>query len=418
MDLKLNPAKEDQLIHPYNQVRSLPNSNRREIRVFNFATPDFGQRNQIQLQPMDMRITEMYVEFELAAETDASNPKWEPTTTWLTLQGIDLLYKNFSVLNMGEPEATMATILDERENVFDAKQDIYSFSRRTNNADVPTKLYLPLNHLCNQVLSKIGALSAYQAGDWSLAVELRPILECISAASSLAGGTTASITRMRLICIGAKVPVGEVLLQKNALHQNGIVWNFLRSHRFRDTIPVTNIGNTSTITRTFTSIKGNISHVRQCHRDRANYIAVGTTEKNNIDWDQRDFYGVNSRIEVGKISKPTDVFGQAVYPPLINTFFMKSNMGQSTYAGLGGPAGRNIVSEQDTGIRDISFAESVCDVLHGTSTGSYPVDSDFRISLTIAPDEVNTVAQLLDTVVYTHVRGVLTAKTININTSH
>lgn len=418
MDLKLNPSKEGQLIHPYNQVRSIPNSNRREIRVLNFATPNFGQRNQLLIPPMDLRITEMYVEFELSAETSQSNPTWEPTTTWLTLQGVDLLYKNFSVLNMSEPECTMATILDERENVFDAKYDIYAFDRRTDNAGTATKLYLPLNHLCNQVLSKIGAISAYQAGDWAVAVDLRPLLQCISAASEITAPTT-GISRMRLICMGAKVPVGEILMQKDALYKNGIVWNFLRSHRFRDTINVVNVSNTITITRTYTSVKGNISHVRQCHRDKANYDGAGQADRNNIDWDARDFYGVNSTLSVGKTSRPTEVFGQPIYPPLINTFFMKSNMGQSQYIAIGDASlGATSASAVDTGIRDISFAESVCDILHGTSTGSYPVDSDFRTSLVIAPDLVNTVAQYLDTIIYTHVRGVLTAKTININISH
>lgn len=417
MDLKLNPSKQDQLIHPYNQVRSIPNTNRREVRVFNFANGDFGKRNQLLLPPMDLRITEMYVEFTLAAESSQSNPTWEPTTTWLTLQGQDLLYKNFSVLNVSEPEATMAVILDERENVFDAKQSIYGFNRLTNGAAAASKLYLPLNHMCNQVLSKVGAISAYQAGDWAVSVELRPLLQCISAASEITAPTS-GISSMRLICVGAKVPSGEILMQRDALMRNGIVWNFLRSHRFRDTIPITNTGNTSTITRTYTSIVGNISHVRQCHRDIANYNATGTTIKNNIDWDATDFYGTLSSISVGRTSKPYDVFGQPIYPPLINTFFMKQNMGQSRYIGIGSTSTNVAANGVDTSIRDIAFSESVCDMLHGTSTGSYPVKNDFRTSFVVAPEVANTVAEYLDTIVYTHVRGIITSRTLNVNTSH
>jgi len=413
MDLKLSPNKQDQLIHPYNQVRSIPNSNRREIRVFNFANGDWNKRNLFVIPSMDLRITELYVEFNLAAETSQSNARWEPTPTWLTLQGADLLYKNKSVINMSEPECLMATVLDNRANVFRQASRLMGFDREVGAANVAVKLYLPLNHLCNQVLSKIGAISAYSSGDWSISVDLRQQLQVLSAASGITAPTS-SMTSMRLICVGAKVPPGEIAMQRQALLQNGIVWNFLRSNRFRTTVAVTNIGNTRTTTQTFTSVVGNVSHIRMVSRNKSEWDTTDSSLKNNVDYDANYRYGPNNTISVGRISIPYDVFGDALYTPFLKTFFPKSNLSEPLYLQI---ADVPNVGGIDTTMVDISFAESLCDMEYGCSTGSYPVKNDLVISSKLAPDIHNTTAHYLDTIIYTHVRGIVTHKDFNLGQS-
>lgn len=412
MDLKLSQKTEAQLIYPYSQVRSVPNSNRREIKIFNFPDADFNRLNRISIPSMDLNVTEMYVEIQLSAETNLSGNSalWEPASTWLTLKGVDLLYKNDSVINMSEPECTMAMILDERDNIFIGQQRATSLDLA--NAESATKIYLPLNHICNQVLSKIGSISAYNSGDWTLTVDLRPQLEVESGASQWNTAPTATMTAMRLMCVGHKVPVGEIMIQKQALYSNGITWNFLRSHRFRTTIPET-VSSSNPITQTFSSVRGNVSHVRMMNRANSGYTTTDPTAKDNIDFDQFDFYATTNTIEIGRTSNPYEVFGQGIYPPFVKTFFPKSNLGQSSYLQTDSETGS--VIQTDSSILDISFAESVCDVLNGCSTGSYPVDSDFRITLKLT--DSNNVLQLLDTIIYTHVRTVITMKQVNINSS-
>jgi hypothetical protein len=416
MDLKLNPNNEDQLIHPYNQVRSIPNSNRREIKIYNFANGNWDKRNQLNIPTMDLRITEMYVEFTLSAEASQSDARWEPTPTWLTLQGVDLQYKNQSVINMSEPEALMATLLDERENIFDSKNRLYAF-QTIDSATVATKLYLPINHICDQVLSKVGSISAYSSGDWSITVDLRPQLACLSAASNITAPTSEMLV-MRLICVGNKVPVGEVLMQRKALLENGIVFNYLKSNRFREELGIIASGASASWTRVFNSVVGNLSHVRMVHRDKDQYNSLGTTSKNNVRYQNGEYYGVASALEVGRIARPYDIFGQPVYTPFVSTFFAKQNMGQNRYIGLLSDPTTIADVAIDTGILDISFAESVCDMANGTSTGSYPVKNDFRIKYTvnniITADETDIEEAYHDIIIYQHVRGILTAKNVNI----
>jgi hypothetical protein len=66
-DLKKN--EKGQLFHPLLAVRSIPDSNRREIKTFNFNQAGWDRVNELKIPIMNLRVSEMYVEFNLTAET-------------------------------------------------------------------------------------------------------------------------------------------------------------------------------------------------------------------------------------------------------------------------------------------------------------------------------------------------------------
>lgn len=406
-DLKLMDGMEGMLHHPYQQKRSLPGSNRMDVRIVNFSNPSFGQRNDVQIPAMDLIPHEMYVEFNLGAESTVTGALWQPTPTWLTQQGADLNYKEVSIYNMSESECLMNTILDEKDTNWLKKQDAYGFNQAGDAADTAQKLYLPLNAFCSQVLSKVGPLSAYSSNDWSVSVDLRAENLC------MAGSTTvevpdAALNGMRLIILGSKAPVGEVALAREALSKGGIVWNFLRSNHIRATL-ADNAGSSTEYSQQYSSIVGAVSHARLLIRNKAAYDAATSSSKNNISY--QVYNGVNDLISAGKTSNPFEVWGQNLSQPFARNFFSaKSIEGAGRYLSTAAT-----VAEVDTGIFDIAFAESVADLEYGTSTGSYPVKNDLQINLTMATDTVQD--NYLDTVVYTHVRGLITAGVANVNLS-
>jgi len=404
-DLKLMDGREGMLHHPYQQLRSIPGSNRMDVRIVNFNNPSFGARNDVQIPSMDLIPHEMYVEFKLGAEGTVTGAEWEPTPTWLTQQGVDLNYKEVSIYNLSEAECLMSTLLDEKPVNWAKKQDLIGFN--DPDADNAQRLYLPLNVLCSQVLSKVGPLSAYASNDWSVSVDLRAENKCMG------GSTTeetpdAALNGMRLIILGSKAPYGEVALAREALMKNGIVWNFLRSNHFRATLS-DNTGSTTTYDQTYSSLVGALSHVRLILRDKTKFDASTSSGKNNVSYDV--FEGVDDIMNVGKTSNPYEVWGQNLPQVFARDFFSaKSVEGAGRYISADGSGGVS-----DSGIIDIAFAESIADLEFGTSTGSYPVKNDLQISLTMASDTLHDI--YLDTVAYTHVLGVITAGIANVNLS-
>lgn len=414
MDLKINPKNSSQLVYPYQFLRTVPNSSRRSVRVFNFPDGDWNRRNQVILPSTDLHITEMYVEFELSAETNQSGPFWQPTPTWLDpYQGASILYKNREIYNLTESECLMTTILDEKDHQFQSKSRLYAFNREAGEANTAVKIYLPLNQLCDQVLQHVGAISAYESGSWSVQVSLRPQLEVIAAVGQLT--PTSSMTAMRLICVGDRVPIPEIMLQKQSLisEGGGIVWHFLKSNHYRTTEPVVNIGNTHTVTQTFSSITGNLAHVRMVSRNTSEYTTTDSSNKNNTDYDASFYYGPNNTITVGYTGNKYFCFGQSVYPQFVSTIF-GANLGNKRYMNI---ADVPNVAGQDSTIVDIKFAESNQTMKTGVSSGSLPVDQNLVISKKIAPDTNNTTAHILDTVIYQYATGVINSKTVNINLS-
>jgi len=412
-DLKKN--EKGQLFHPLLAVRSIPDSNRREIKTFNFNQAGWDRVNELKIPIMNLRVSEMYVEFNLTAETSQSDAVWEPTSTWLTLLGASLLYKNTAIINVSEPEATLMTYLEDRENVFDSKNRVLGIGRTTGSAAVPQKLYLSLNHLVRQSLSQLGPISAYDTGDFTIRVALRPQLEVLSGDTTITAPNSTMVS-MKLVCIGSRVPAGEVAMIRHKLREEGLTWNFLRSHRFRDILPATNTASTATVSRVYSSITGNISQFKMLKRDRAAYNAVGTTAKNNVLFRAEDFYGPNTTLAIGKTSSPFDVYGRPFYPPLIDALSAVSKSSRR-FIGLGTAAGLDTPSAVDTGIIECTFCQSSGDMSHGTSSGSYPVKADFRTEYVLAPNRATTAEMILDTVVWTHARGVITGEVVAINTS-
>ena len=410
----LKPATlEGMLHHPYQEKRSLAGSNRMEIRYVPFVSPDFGQRNEVQIPAMDLIPHEMFVEFNVSAASDVTNPDpiWVPTPCWLTLQGADLNYKEVSVYNMSEPEALMNTILNQRDNVFQSRQRLMAFSQTANNAAVVSKLYLPLDPLCTQVLSKVGALSAYASNDWSVSVDLRPVQSLINNANgSVANVQSATITSANLVIIGSMAPTGEVALARNALAQNGIVWNFLRSYHIRNTMS-DNANSATSYSQVYSSIVGAVSEARLIVRNASLWSSTNNAVLNPVSY--QSYYGVNDTINVGKTSNPYEVFGQNLSLPIVYSLFSANGTkGSGRYLALPQsltPAG------VDTGIVQVEFAESPTDLEFGTSTGSYPVKNDLQIDLNITTDTVQD--NFIDSIIYVHVRGVITSGTANINLS-
>ena len=420
-DLKLMDGMEGMLHHPFQMKRSIPGSNRMDVRVVNFNNPNFGQRNDVQIPSMDLVPHEMYVQFTLTGETSGGSvvkPGALPLPTWLSQQGADLNFKEVSIYNLSEAECLMSTILDEEQWEITRKFDDYGFDQYplsagnvVGKAENPQILYLPLNVLCDQVLSKVGPLSAYASNDWSVSVDLRQRASCFSALGAAAIANI-SITSMRLVILGSKAPVGEVALAREALSKNGIVWNFLRSNHVRSTL-ADNSGSSTVYTQQYSSIVGSVSHARLLIRNKTAYDSTNAQVVNSTDY--QVYEGTGDLISVGKTSNPFEVWGQAIPQKFARNFFpSRSTKNGSVYIGAL-PTNQDTNSDINTGIFDIAFAESEADLEFGTSTGSYPVKNDLQIELTMGTDTVQD--NYLDTVIYTHVRGVITSGIANVNLS-
>lgn len=406
-DLKPMDNMEGMLHHPYQLKRSLPGSNRMDVRIVSFNNPGFGQRNEVQIPSMDLIAHEMYVEFNLGAETTVTGSLWQPTPTWLTQQGADLNYKEVSIYNMSESECLMSAILDEEDVNWTKKQNSYGFNQAADAAETAQKLYLPLNVLATQVLSRVGPLSAYSSNDWSVSVDLRAENLCM-AGSTTAQVPDATLTGMRLIILGSKAPVGEVAISREALMKNGIVWNFLRSNHIRSTLADNN-DSAINYQNVYSSVVGSVCRSRLLIRNKSKFDAVTSSDKNNIDY---QFYnGTQDSISVGKTSNPFEVWGQNLSQPFARNFFSaKSLPGAGRYLSTA-----STVAAVETGIFDIAFAESKGDLEFGLSTGSYPVKNDLQIDLNVTTDTLQD--NYLDSIIYTHVRGVITAGVSNVNVS-
>lgn len=418
----LKPATlEGMLHHPFQEKRSLAGSNRMEIRYVPFINPDFGQRNEVQIPAMDLIPHEMFVEFRLSLTLDdAPNtlPKLMPTPTWLTLQGADLNYKEVSVYNMSEPEALINTILDQRDNVFQSRQRLMAMDNRELTANSSsTNLYLPLDPLCTQVLSKVGPLSSYASNDWSVSIDLRPLRNLIQNTEALANvqplGNAYTVSA-NLVIIGSLAPAGEVAMARDALAQNGIVWNFLRSYHIRNLMS-DNAGSSAIYSQVYSSIVGAVSEARLLIRNKATWDTNNNQLVNTVNY--QSYYGVNDTINVGKTSNPYEVFGQNLSLPIVYSLFSANGTkGSGRYVELAYVSATSITPNGvDTGLVQVEFAESPTDNEFGTSTGSYPVKNDLQIDLNISTDTVQD--NYIDSIIYVHVRGVITSGTANINLS-
>jgi hypothetical protein len=412
----LKPATlEGMLHHPFQEKRSLPGSNKMDIRVVPFDDAAFGQRNECQIPAMDLIPHEMFCEITVSAATgDVANnePFWVPTPTWLTQQGADLNYKEVSVYNMSEAECLMSTILDQRDNVFQSRQRLMAFGQPANAAAVVNKFYLPLNPLCTQVLSKVGPLSSYASNDWSVSVDLQTANHLLRNTANVSNVQTSTITAMNLIIIGSQAPFGEVAMCRDALAKSGVVWNFCRPNYSRQLMPVNN-GIATPYSLNYTSVVGAVAEARLLIRRTAGILSTTPNTVNTVSYSS--FYGINDFINVGKTENPYEVFGQNLSLPIVYSLFSaRGTVGSSRYLAITG-TGTPLVAAVDTGIIAVEFSESPTDLSFGTSTGSYPVKNNLRIDLNITS---NTLANnFIDSVIYTHVRGVITAGTANINLS-
>lgn len=410
----LKPANlEGMLHHPFQEKRSLPGSNRMEIRSIAFDSPAFGQRNEVQIPAIDLIPHEMFLEITVsaAANNDANTQCYlMPTPTWLSQQGADLNYKETSIYNMSEAECLMNCILDHRENVFQGRQRLMGFTQSANNANASQKLYLPLDPLCTQVLSKVGPLSAYASNDWSVSVDLRASNYLIRNSQANATPQTMTISSMNLVLIGSLAPVGEVALARDALSKNGIVWNFLRSYYVRNTLS-DNQDTATTYQLTYNSIVGAVNQVRLLIRDSTTWNTTNAQIVDSVSY--KTFYGVSDTINCGKTSNPYEVWGQNLSLPVVYSLFSsRGTLGNTRFVKLPSSGNCTIV---DTGIINIEFGESPTDYEYGTSTGSYPVKNNLEVDLNIATDtQVDCYA---DSVILVHVRGVISSGTANINLS-
>lgn len=416
----LKPASlEGMLHHPFQEKRSLAGSNRMEIRYVPFVNPDFGQRNEVQIPAMDLIPHEMFVEFTLSGTLDDSPntlPTLMPTPTWLTLQGADLNYKEVSVYNMSEPECLVNTILDQRDNVFQARQRLMAMDNRefTSNT-LATKLYLPLQPLASQVLSKVGPLSSYASNDWSVSIDLRPLRNLFRNTEALANVQPVSYTvSANLVIIGSMAPAGEVAMAREALSRNGIVWNFLRSYHVRNVMS-DNAGSAAIYSQVYSSIVGAVSEARLLIRNKATWDTNNNQLVNTHNY--QSYYGVSDTINVGKTSNPYEVFGQNLSLPIVYSLFSANGTkGSGRYIELAYVSASSLAANGvDTGLIQVEFAESPTDMEFGTSTGSYPVKNDLQIDLNLSTDTVQD--NYVDSIIYVHVRGVITSGTANINLS-
>ena len=403
----LKPGMEGQLVHSYQSMRSFPGSNRIEMRTIAFNNPSFGARTEVQIPSMDIIPHEMFIEFNLGAEGTVANALWQPTPTWVSGGGVDLNFKLRAVYNASEAELLLCPQFDEEPKKWLAQQNSYAFNAAADSADVAQRLYLKLGPLAEQVLSKIGPLSSYASNDWSVAIDLKAENLCMAGSNAT---PDAALSGMRLIILGSKAPPGEVQLARQALEQNGIMWNFLRSTHQRVTLTDNAAASTSYI-QSYSDIVGAVSKIRLLIRNKALLDATTNVvaSKNNISY--QSYAGPNDLISVGKNSFPQEVYGQQMPQAFVRNFAaLNSNPLASRYL-----SSASTVATVDNGVFDISFGESESDMKFGTSTGSYPVKNDLQIGLTIATDTVQD--NYLDTIVYTHVRGVITSGYVNVNLS-
>jgi len=408
-DLKLagEGGLEGQLVHPYQALRSYPGSNNFDIRTVSFSSPAFAKVNTIQIPAMNFIPHEMYIQMQLGAEGTVTGAAWEPTPTWISGGGVNLLYKDSSVYNMSEAECLLYALEDEDPRNQLKKQDSYGFNQAADAADTAQMLYIPLTPLCEQVLSKVGPLGSYSANEWSISIDLKAENLCMSN-STTAETPDAALNSMKLIMVGSKAPAGEVAMARAALENGGIVWNFLRSNHQRSTL-ADNAATATTYTENYNSLVGAVSQMRLLIRDKAKLDATTVSTKDNIAY--QVYNGVADNISVGKLAQPNEVFGQAINQKFVRNFFSADSLkGSPRFLSTAATIG-----EVDTGVFNINFCESQSDKEFGTSSGSYPVKNDFQIQLLCTSDTVQD--NYLDSVIYTHVKGLISKGGANINLS-
>lgn len=417
--LSMKQAENGVVVHDYQVPRLLPDMNNIFMRYYNFPNADWNKNNIITIPSTDIFVKHAYVEFNVSEITTGSTITWMPTSTWLTAyDGVKLLYRNKIIYQMSEPEALMSDYLDYPTDRFVNLSKNLSANMPpsgSENADVPRRLYLSLNKLADQVLKHIGSISAFNSQDWAIQVSLRPVRSCFFSSSNIASPVV-SMNSMKLLLIGLKATGAQVRMQRAVLEKNGLEFYNLRSHFVRTSLPVVSAGNSDSTTTVFSTITGNVSNIRYMHRDTAGLTASATDDVNNVDFDAGGgFASPDNTIEVGKLSKPFDVFGQPIYPPLIRGVLQKvagnSRLAQANQTNVASVETARLLNSS---ISDISLSESYESMRNGCSAGSYPIANNLRIKYSLNNVVASTTAQTLDYVIYTHQKVLITDKLFSI----
>lgn len=295
-----------ELHHPH-QARDRAAPGTKYTTQFQVVGATMGQVNTIYLPPLPMNISDAWLMLEVGATSGAGdNDYLIPTIYWANT--INLLYRRNTLATLSKAEQVHDFYYNNRNSAdhmrrSDLINDVGSTVAQTRAGGSWT-YFIPLRRLVDEILGKMGAVSAYAAQSWSLDVDLLPFSRLIRGGDNTAG--TATLSEMRVILVGHKEDKQNVDRVVAALEKPGVTLRFEQGNFRRFSYGASAAGATISMPELVGEVTGfSIQQKVATGEDGA----TGSTV-NPYNW--QFFNALGDTLAIGTISEPQALFGQAL----------------------------------------------------------------------------------------------------------
>lgn len=387
-------ADTSMLHHPH-QVSDLASPGDRFVQIVNFDSPAYDNPNRVDIPILDMVVDDLWVEFQVTA-LSGTNASFVPTQSWISSNGVQLLYKNQQVYTMSEAEAIVydrmtVSTMPVFQKWLDASGDMPVANRRTT-ASAAAVYYMHLGPLVRKILSHAGPLTSYPSKAWSIIVSLLPANRIIQSTSGTPTG--GALSKMRLIASGHRESADNAQRVADALAGEGVRISFNQSNWQQTSYSASAVSHTVNLT----SLEGEATDVVIMQRVTA---GLASTTATTVDrWATETGGGTaainyklaGDTIEMGTQANPTRVFGLALPIRTIKMIEQgKAYTGSSAFCDATG-------TYRNEPVMYISLSEGgTLGQEFGTFSGALRLKNNFQYTLRWA----STVsANTVDTIVY------------------
>lgn len=381
--LEQNPVVPSALHQPHQQIQT---GGERYLQVFNFDSPAFDKNNRVFMSSVPMVVNDMVVELSLSAATGPTSPKVIQCQTGIGAAGAQLLYKNSSVYSASEAEMLSSMYKNSPPSQLIRKliasNDVSDAARATAGG-AANLYYIDLAPLAN-ILQQVGPLGSYAANTWSVDLSLLPLTKWVTGTSSTAGVLT--INSMKLMLSGHRESPANMERVNQALGEGGVMFNFPESNFSRLTYGAA----ASSFTTTLSAIEGMVSSIVLLNRTQAGIDGVAPDDVDHLAFQL--FSNPADTIEIGRVSNPVELFGQAVTEKMLRLMHEDRSYDNGN-AWIDADGAR-----REPAVIAIPLAErESLGQEHGVHSGSWRVKNDLRIKYNFT---TTTTANYIDILVY------------------
>lgn len=385
------------MLHQPHQPRRTSAPGTRITRVLNFDTPDFDKVNRVNIPPMEIVPENALVEITISALAGDANEYLEPAQTWISPQGIQLLYNGQSVYYQSEFETlTFDWLHQDGAANTGRKLDMYNDVDSTEaiaRGTAAWTYYIPLSPMVYKLLSNVGPMASYAASKWAIEVGLLPLSRIAHADG--AGPVTATITSMRLLVNGHLEDSANAQAVSVKLANDGIRVIMSQPNHIRTSLAAAPGQQAISLSE----VQGEVTSIVAGVRVTTGLTSTTPSTKNNLDW--QIFPLATDTIAIGTQTDPTRVHGR--FLPIL--YFQKGEMGQSysgsisfpyTIMNKAGTAGA--LTKVAGGLIPLSLCEAASgSQKFGMFSGSLRINNDFRLTFDLG---TTPAASTLDLLVY------------------